>query len=216
MQRATAPATDNESLDKAVKRHLDRVWTTKGARFNAHRRLLGKNSASQFALAVLSIYAIAASVATLVLPADKFPRLLPAMSAATVVASVFILVQGLLESAKNYQLRAFQMQRCGEKLSEHYNLLSAHRYVGRVTEQQYLEAVQEYSSILADYPENHEDNDYFLFISTHRTSDKHPVIAWLDNARHELRAVYMTWGSAALYICLPPIAFFVFARWIPL
>jgi SMODS and SLOG-associating 2TM effector domain family 5 len=205
-----------EALEAAVKRHLDRVWTTKGSRFNAHRRLLGKHSASQFALAVLSIYAIAASVATLVLPQSDYPKLLPALSAATVVASVFILVQGLLESAKNYQLRAFQMQRCGEKLAEHYNLLSAKRYVHRVSEVEYLDAVHEYSTILADYPENHEDNDYWLFVSSHKHNEALAFLRWLNTSRYELKNLFHMWGSSTAYIVMPPAAVYVFARWIPL
>jgi hypothetical protein len=210
------PHPDTSGLEIALKRLLDKIWATKGSRFNAHRRLLGKHSASQFALAVLSIYAIAASVATLILPQAKYPNLLPAMSAGTVVASVFILVQSLLESAKNYQLRAHQMQRCGEKLSEMYNVLSAERDLGIVTQERYLAAVENYSEILADYPENHGDIDYLLFTSQHRRKDRNTTRAWFDTRWQSLKNVVHMWGSSSLYIAAPPIAIFGAARWLQL
>lgn len=207
---------EESGLNPALKRLLDKIWTTKGARFNAHRRLLGKHSASQFALAVLSIYAIAASVATLVLPPEKYPRLLPAMSAGTIVASVFILVQSLLESAKNYQLRAHQMLRCGEKLSELYNVLSAKRDLGIVTEQEYLAAVERYSEILADYPENHGDIDYLLFVASHKRRNGRQALRWLNARVQSFKSMVHVWGSSSLYITAPPAAIFVAARWLQL
>lgn len=207
---------EESSLDHGLKRLLEKIWTTKGARFNAHRRLLGKHSASQFALAVLSIYAIAASVSTLVLPEEKYPRLLPAMSAGTIVASVFILVQSLLESAKNYQLRAYQMLRCGDKLSELYNLLSAQRDLGVVNEEVYIAATERYSQILADYSENHGDIDYLLFVSHHKRHHGHPAARWLNAQFQSMKNLLHIWGSSTFYIAAPPAAIFVAARWLQL
>jgi len=210
------PHPEDSGLDVALKRLLDKVWTTKGSRFNAHRRLLGKHSASQFALAVLSIYAIAASVATLVLSPEKYPNLLPAMSAGTIVASVFILVQSLLESAKNYQLRAYQMLRCGEKLSEMYNVLSAERDLGIVTQERYLAAVETYSEILADYSENHSDIDYLLFTAHHKRRNGNTNAQWLNAQWQSLKNVVHVWGSSSVYIMAPPAAIFVATRWLQL
>jgi hypothetical protein len=210
------PHPTENGLDVALRRLLDKVWTTKGARFNASRRLLGKHSASQFALAVLSIYAIAASVSTLVLAPDKYPKLLPAMSAGTIVASVFILVQSLLESAKNYQLRAYQMLRCGEKLSELYNILSAKRDLGIVSEEEYISAVERYSEILADFSENHSDLDYLLFVAVHRRSGASPQLRWLTARWRSFKNLLQMWGSSSVYIAAPPAAIFLAARFVQL
>lgn len=195
-----------EELEKSVKKLLDKIWTTKGARFNAHRRLLGKNSASQFALAVLSLYAIAASVSALVLPIVNFPKLLPAMNVGTIVASVFILVQSLLESAKDYRLRAHQMLRCGEKLSELYNVLSAHRSIRDLDKDKYLDAVHKYSQILSDYSENHADIDYFLFIATNKHQEGHEFRRYISRNVIRLNNLTHIWGSSLFYIIAPPVA----------
>ena len=203
-------------LEIGVEHLLEKIRTTKGARFNSHRRLLGKHSASQFALAVLSIYAIAASVATLVLPVDKYPRLLPAMSAGTIVASVFILVQSLLESAKNYQLRAHQMLRCGEKLSELHNILSAQRDVDMVTAEIYIAATERYSEVLGEYSENHEDIDYLLFVAHHKRHADHDRMRWFNARWQSFRNFLHVWGSSSFYIAAPPAAIIIAARWLQL
>jgi hypothetical protein len=205
-----------EELDATVKKLLDKIWATKGARFNAHRRLLGKNSASQFALAVLSIYAIAASVSGLVLPPAKYPKLLPAMNAGTIVASVFILVQGLLESAKDYRLRAHQMLRCGEKLSELYNIISAHRSIKDLSKNSYIDSVHKYSQILADYSENHADIDYHLFIATNKRQDGNKLFHLLNRNFLEVINLFHIWGSSLVYIAAPPIAIFIAIGLFPL
>ena len=205
---------EDSGLEVAMKRLLDKIWTTKGSRFNAHRRLLGKHSASQFALAVLSICRDRCQRSNARSYASEIPDLLPAMSAGTVVASVFILVQSLLESAKNYQLRAYQMLRCGEKLSEIYNVLSAERDLGIVTQERYLGAVEAYSEILADYSENHGDIDYLMFTAHHKRRNGVPALLWANARWQSFKNLLHMWGSSSLYIAAPPVAIFVAARWV--
>jgi SMODS and SLOG-associating 2TM effector domain family 5 len=207
------------NLPQAATEFLKQVHITKGSRYNSHRRLLGKHTASQFALAVLSIYTIAASIATLVLPAATYPRLLPAMSAGTIVASVFVLVQSLLESAKNYQLRAHQMFRCAEKLSLLYNQCRAEINVGDFSIDDYLWAVSKYSEILSDYSENHSGLDYQLFLHT-RKRNKPDHLNTISNTvhivfLHALNFVHI-WGSSALYISAPPVAVLIARFWLVL
>ena len=208
-----------ENLQRAASELLEQIRITKGSRFNAHRRLLGKHIASQFALAVLSIYTIAASIATLVLPSAQYPNLLPAMSAGTIVASVFVLVQSLLESAKNYQLRSHLMFKCGEKLSMLYNECRATINVGAFGEIAYLGFVESYGGILADYSENHSETDYNLFVlsrSRHKPATEATVNRAVRRALLQLWSVVQIWGASAVYISAPPLAVAAGTFWLKL
>lgn len=197
------------NLQRAATEFLEQIRITKGSRFNAHRRLLGKHTASQFALAVLSIYTIAASIATLVLPQKDYPNLLPAMSAGTIVASVFVLVQSLLESAKNYQLRSHLMFKCGEKLSSLYNECKATINIGGFSDAAYLSLVERYDEILSDYSENHSETDYHLFLlspSRHKPASEATAYRATRRVLLQLANFLQIWGSSAIYISAPPLA----------
>lgn len=207
-------------LDETIQRFLDKIWTTKGARFNAHRRLLARHKSSTKALAVLSIYVIAASIGSLVVQfepvfARTYSRALPAIGAGTIVVSVFILVQSLLDSAQNYQLRAHQMLRCGEKLSSLYNRLSAKRNMRQIGPEEYLLHVEEYDRILQDYSENHEDIDYLLLLSKRNGNDQSRfggTVRWLGARWYGLQNLVHIWGGSMFFMLSPVVVGFLVWR----
>ena len=199
----------NEYLDIAILLFLEKIRKTKGARFNAHRRLLAKHRSSQFALAILTIYVIAASVLALTLIDSNKENLIPTVNAATIVASVFILVQGILETAKHYHLRAFQMLQCGERISAIYDELFNKRIVGDISVSEFLKYVKKYDRIITDFSENHAEIDYLLFIYMHQHphSEKYSSLGnWWKIQRLVFINQLNIWGTSIFYIVVPPFS----------
>lgn len=100
-----------------------KIWVTRGARFQAHKRLNVINNWSTWSVNLLSIYVVCLSILALAPPtqlsflADKMGTLL------IICFSVLMLVVNLLESSKDYKLKADVMHRCAKELSHLYNEL---------------------------------------------------------------------------------------------
>lgn len=138
------------------------MWTTKGARFKAHRRLTRLAAASNLTIAMLSVYAIAISVLQLTLAGSLDETVNRLLTGGIITASAFIIVLTLYENSKNHLIIADRMHRCALDLLELYNEFDA---TIRIAPQavNLLDYSRRYNAILSKYPENHDLLDYLSF-----------------------------------------------------
>jgi hypothetical protein len=147
--------------NRTTDRLLGKMWKTKSARFNAHRRLVRKNSLSTWATSILAVYIIIASLAPLAYPglaAGTTGKLIQVLS---VAISIFLIIIILLENSKNYLGEADRMLRCALAISEVYNRFQALTPAEANTKR--AEFTDEYNKILEMHELNHNDIDFRKF-----------------------------------------------------
>lgn len=188
-----APPTPVEALDM-------QVWKTKGARFNASRRLILNHYWSAAAVAFLSVYSVVAGV---VLLAGSNLQFNPTgVSIALIGVSIGILTLSLLESARSYQLRADRHHRCGMELNELYSEV---RYASvRGDDSVVPELTRKYHGILQKYEDNHAPADYEMFLAQHSDNFKLP---WCKVVRAEVNWYWRSAGPYLAGIAAPPAIF---------
>lgn len=144
-------------------------FCTKGARFDAHTRLLKKQQASNFTISLLTLYVIAASITLLVLPNPNQHILLSkTLSVATIVVSVFILMLTHIESDKKYLLRADNMLRCAQKVTEIYRELQLVLNKEEITPDIFRKITEEYNQTIRDFSDHHSNVDLLYFMANHK------------------------------------------------
>ncbi|WP_411825472.1 SLATT domain-containing protein [Luteolibacter sp. AS25] len=140
-----------------------KLWTTKGARFVAAKRLEKMDSHSKVALTFVTTYLIILSIVPAFL--QQFltvPEALIGLLAAAF--SILILVYSLIESSRDFKFRAHLMHECALNVAEQYNRLR------QAKEQEDLavrntainEITREYELILKS-AENHDPLDFRVF-----------------------------------------------------
>lgn len=194
----------NELKDYVEK--LDgKIWRTKGARFNAYRRLKRKHYASLFAITFLSFYALVITIANgmdykIIQISEN------AFSAINISLSIFILILSTLEIAKNYQSDSENLHRCAIQLNKVYEQLELAKI--KYTENEIKEIASSYHNIIASYSQNHEPLDDILF------KFEHPHIfykgqpgLWVWIKKWLFRIWYMLryYGFYAILVSLPPL-----------
>ncbi|NIZ01904.1 SLATT domain-containing protein [Thalassospira lucentensis] len=131
----------------------NKAWKTAGARFNAYRRLKAKNAASIFFISMLSLVCIFINLFE-VFPADH-------RESASLIFSVLVIIVSLVESSKDYSLKADRL---------HANALEINSFIDRLKFMQSVgkDEIEEYHGILRSCPENHEIDDLKVFMMQHR------------------------------------------------
>jgi hypothetical protein len=196
-----AAGPDRGSWSDDFGSELDRkIWLTKGARFNAYRRLRKQHELSLRAISFLSAYLIVLSI-FLLLPdigLDESGRRVAGVG--TIAMSLFILVLSLLESTKNAQLRAEVHHNCGLDLSRLYDRLRialTSAAADRVTLQTIAD---EYGNILQRFNENHEPEDDLLFRAQHKVGFGR-IATWRVHWVERIRIAGFYWAL----ILVPPV-----------
>lgn len=155
-------------LDKTFLEELNyKIWTTKGSRFNANKRLLLVSKLSNLSNSMLSVYLIAIGLLSVYnIYNDGFltQNVLPYL---TTCISILLLVFTQIENSKNYQLKAKEFHTCGIELSKIYNKLRVFKTLKNsptdIEKEKFAnEIAAEYESILEKY-ENHEPIDFDIF-----------------------------------------------------
>jgi hypothetical protein len=158
-------------LDKTFLEELNyKIWTTKGSRFNANKRLLLIYKCSTLANSMLSVYLIAIGLLSVYkMYNDRFieENILPYT---ITCLSILLLIFSQIENSKNYQLKAKEFHSCGIELSKLYNKLRTFKTfnLGATEKEKELFAQdisEQYEGILEKY-ENHDPIDYALFKTT--------------------------------------------------
>jgi hypothetical protein len=188
-----------------------RIWRTKGARFNAYRRMQAKSVWSQRALSFLSAYVIILSLPVAV-PAFGLSERATAIAGVGLLGlSILILVVSVLESGRDYSLKADRLHRCGQALVDLENdldlLTSAGEYeVVPVEELRRLK--DRYRAIIEACPENHAPLDDAQFRSGHPKVFK-------DEHHSQFRlALAVWWSSTGPYWLLAVVPAVFIVSWI--
>ncbi len=163
--------TSEPSNEESFGNELDlKIWKTKGARFNAHKRLKGKHDWSIAAIAFLSTYVIIITLINYVPALSLSSDQQDVVAFSAITLSLFILVLSLLEASKNYQVKAEKFHDCGKEMSTLYNELRfvmTSKGASVDVEKKLKEISDQYDDILARCSENHERIDYDLFLTQH-------------------------------------------------
>jgi hypothetical protein len=143
-----------------------RIWTTRGSRFNASRRLQNKHRLSISSISILSVYGIAIAVIQFSSRIAKCQSTNEAYTSISVILSVFTLVLSLLEGYQDYQSRAHRLHENAICLSD---LLSKLEYMqcfesSSSSFPQDLKVISEkYEILIKDCPDNHGVTDFEFF-----------------------------------------------------
>lgn len=180
-----------------------RIWITRGARLNAHRRLTDANTWSMRATTFLSMYSIVAALAVAV---PQFGLSTDQKEIAGVILtafSVFTLVLSLLEAPRDYAVKAERLHRNALTLGallDRLNLMLS-RETDPATLHDGLSRIgAEYANILDACPENHEPIDDNAFRAQHREDFR--ISAW------------EAWRTTRVTAKRPFVVFYAFV-WLP-
>jgi hypothetical protein len=165
--------TYKDHLNKTFLEELGyKIWITKGARFNANKRLLKKTNLSNKAMGFLTAYLIIFGLFS-VYQISK-PNIISndIIAFSSTAISILLLAFGQMENAQDYKTRAHLYHECALKLSLLYNETRIFKTLKSPTDIEKAEFSEkiskEYQNILNLYT-NHEDIDFEIFkVSQHR------------------------------------------------
>ena len=149
----------------------DKMWKTKGSRFNAVRRLNKKNQWSIASISILSVYGISIPIIQSNMDSTQCPQVNSWYNLIAILLSIFILVLSLLEGSQNYQIRAERLHQSAMEISALHSKLD---YLFKCQLQdkrlssKLEKIVMRYEELVSNCPENHEIDDYTLFRVQHR------------------------------------------------
>jgi len=161
-------------LAKLATSEKTRIWRTRGARFNAARRMRIKDILSTFSISVLACWGITLPIIQKVYGVTPGSAIDEHYTFVSIIASLFVLIIGLLEGAQAYAVKKERLEQSAKRLGEIFaefelqlakagaddgNLSSA---IAKVTEQ--------YHRALSECAENHEPIDDALFLAQHRNA----------------------------------------------
>jgi len=202
-------------MDKSHKDYLNKtfleelnykIWSTKGSRFNANKRLLQVSRLSNLCNSILSIYLIAIGLLSVynIYNEKLYNENLIAYSITCL--SILLLVFGQIENAKEYTSKAKEYHNCGLELSSLYNELRIFKTLKEnPTLEDKLKFAQkisnDYQRILEKH-ENHEPIDNELFKST---TAKYHHLNWFDVIKIKIEYYFKTDFIYHVLIILPLI-----------
>jgi hypothetical protein len=196
-------------LDSRVKELLYRMNVTKGSRFNAHKRLEGRDRRMALLIALTSALVIAL---TFLSTAYRLPpAVVSDLNVVTMVASVLILAVSLIQYSNNDAVNAEQHHRCGLEINELRGQLQARQEA--IGEDELREFARRYAHILDKYSVNHDAVDYDRYRLDHPDLYKISLFAklWIS-----LRSLTQTqWPNLLMAIIVVGAIVLVFAYVIP-
>jgi low affinity Fe/Cu permease len=146
-----------------------KVHKTKGARFEANRRLLKKYRISVWAISILSFYVICISVGLLIFSGDYSYFSGKILTFLSVAMSVFIIILSLLNESDSHQLNAELMHNCARELSELYNGIPVSN---QMDVEELKASFKIYQGILSRFHRNHTDLDKKIYEATDPFDEK--------------------------------------------
>jgi hypothetical protein len=188
----------------------DRMWVTKGSRFNAARRFNNRSQFSITSISILSVYGIAIPIIQSIPNVSKCAHVNSLYTAISTILSVFTLVLSLLDSAKNYPVKADRIYNSAvkigvlEKQLEYLICCEADDDVLRAKTQVLS---TEYDGIIVECPENHDPEDYALFRAQH---SEHFKIGRLSRRLIKLKLFVKDYWIYIFVLGLPPIIAFLY------
>ncbi len=190
---------------------LNKIWTTRGCRFQAHKRLNEVNNWSTWTVNILTVYIISLSILSLNPPTSYSFLSGKTGSIFMICISIAILLISVLEHSKSYKLRADTMHRCAKELSSTYNEICQIRD-GIITSQipeRLIEIGNKYQAIIDKYDDNHTDLDYTKFQATNSPDFK---LTTFQKFKIELKYFFLVKGIYILLIIAPLLIFAKFLQ----
>ncbi|RTY75145.1 SLATT domain-containing protein [Flavobacterium sp. LS1R10] len=200
-----------EYLEKSFLEELNyKIWTTKGARFKADRRLTTISKMSNISFSILSAYLIIAGLLA-VYNIENNDGNLGLINYYITALSIIQLVVAQFENNQDYKMKAKNFHDCSLELSKLYNKLRTFKTLNsQASEYTTLNFCQqladEYQEILCRY-ENHEDIDYESFKITQLNYFKE--LTTKDVKKIKKNYWWKCYGWYSLIIALPPIVILV-------
>lgn len=187
---------------KQHKELLDRMNIVQRACFNAHNRLEQKHKVSVFSLSLISLFVVAISLYAL-----TYGTLLPlatksAITFSSIIASVFIIIVGLLESQNNYKVRAMQLHKCAMQITDLHQKLQIETSISRNELQEYAD---KYQQAIQACPYSHDDIDYVMAKIAGRRGHE---IGWDLTTQVYLTYYLDVYGLNFVILAIPPAILF--------
>jgi hypothetical protein len=195
--------------DTRVKDLLYRMEVTKGSRFNASKRLEGRERRMALLIALASALVIAL---TFMSTAYRLPpTVVSDLNVVTMVASVLILAVSLIQYSNNDAVNAEQHHRCGLEINELRGQLQSMQEP--VSEDNLREFSRRYAHILDKYSVNHDLVDYDRYRLDHPASFK---LSLIEKLFIHARSMGQTqWPNVLMAIIVVAAIFLVFWHVIP-
>jgi hypothetical protein len=196
-----------EYLEKSFIEELNyKIWSTKGTRFEADKRLTRISNISNISFSIMSAYLIIAGLLA-VYNIENVSENLKLINYYVTALSIIQLVLAQYENSQDYKLRAKNFHDCGLELSILYNKLRTFKTLNNnVSEYETLNFCKklsdEYQSILSKH-ENHLPIDYENFKISHRSY--FTEINDEDLKKINKKYWLVCYGWYVLVIVLPPI-----------
>lgn len=195
----------NSELDSYAAKLSNRIWKTKGSRFNAARRLNNKYQFSLSSISILSVYGIAIPVIQGILNNQQCQKINGIYNAISLILSVFTLVISLLEGAKNYQIKAEKLHINAVEISILERELDFLK-VSKLAETDLIKKLgvisDKYENLIKDCPENHDPVDYKLFMAQNRKDFK---ISLLGCLYIKIKLIVIDYWLYIFVLGIPPI-----------
>ena len=220
MDDATNINTDDRT--NLIKFFMKKMVITKGARFDAYRRLKRMGNISLVSISLLSIYAIISSLFVFVF-SDEIGQLTSKyFTMVSVILASLILFLNAFESSKQYELRSEKMRMSAQRISDLYNEFDAKFHLSIIDDDYLQNTISKYNGILQEFAENHDDVDFLhhrygrfpAFRELHYFGDDECKERWRKEKRYRLRrrmGVIVNWTveiyrNLVIFVILPPIA----------
>ena len=196
-------------MDSRVKDLLYRMNVTKGSRFNASKRLEGRDRRMALLIALASALVIAL---TFMSTAYRLPpSVVSDLNVVTMVASVLILAVSLIQYSNDDAVNAEQRHRCGLEINELRGHLQAVQE--SISEENLREFARRYSHILDKYSVNHDLVDYDRYRLDHPDLFK---LSLTERLVIHLRSLTQTqWPNLLMSVIVVGAIFLVFWYVIP-
>lgn len=197
------------SLDDRFRRLKLTIWITKGARYNAAKRLERQAEMADIAATGLSFAVTSLSLLSLLFADGISPFQSKTIGAATIIISFFIMLMSLMQSGKRYGLRAYVLHRCGEELTDLYREVEAAEDLDQMTADAYLSFLKRYNSVLAHNNENHTNTDYNYFQTQnpHKFYKYFEMHSMAERIMHRFIYQAQPYLSVFLYVAFPMLMF---------
>ncbi len=182
---------------------LERMKVSMQARYNAHSRLEQKHKVSIFTLSIISLFVVAISLYALTYSPILHISTKSAITFASIISSIFIIIVGLLENQNNYQVRALQMHKCAREINDLYQKLQIEPMISKDTLQFYTD---KYHGVMQNCPYNYDDIDYLM---AKADCKKDIDISWDTRMQIKLTHTWNVYGLNVIIIVIPPLILFL-------
>ena len=182
----------------------DKIWKTKGTRFNAYERLRRRQKRSFYATGLLSAYLIIINLLQpfnlLVVPSDS-----NIINFISVSLSIILLVFVTIENSAEYNLKGNNFHNCAKELGRIFNDLHSLMEKTEMDQTKYERLAEKYADVIDRY-DNHSPIDYEVHKTKHANDFKlNPVKRqWIL-----LRANFLIDFHYFAFMVAPPILFFI-------